>query len=43
MGGETLVDLILNKHKLSSEKIIYDCINGDSEIECADEKETRIK
>lgn len=22
MGGETLVDLILNKHKLSSEKII---------------------
>lgn len=37
MGGETLVNLILNKHRLSSEKIIEDCINGDIEIECLDD------
>ena len=34
MGGETLVNLLLDKHRLSSEKIIQECINGDLEIEC---------
>jgi hypothetical protein len=34
----------LNKHRLSSEKIIQDCINGDTENEFLDdEKETRMK